>query len=63
MQCPHCGKEVFLSLTIGDEPATPRQLDYIHKIAYEQNVIVNPPKTKAEASKLIDQLTGKGGAK
>jgi hypothetical protein len=62
MQCPYCGKEVFLSLTKGDEPPTEPQLAYIQRIAKDRKITVNAPRTKAEASKLIDQLT-KGGVK
>jgi hypothetical protein len=61
--CPNCGKEVFLSLTSGDEPPTTAQLNLIKKLADERHSIINLPKTKAGASIIIDQLIGKGGVK
>jgi hypothetical protein len=54
--CPHCHREVFLSLTSGDEPPTEAQLDFIKKLAKERGTVVNAPKTKMEASQIIDNL-------
>ena len=62
MLCPHCNKEVFLALTAGDEPPSEAQLNFIKKLARERNTVLNMPKTKAQASTIIDQLI-KGGAK
>ena len=47
----------------GDEPLTGAQRSYLHTLAEEAHVRVDDDLTKAEASKLIDELrerTGRG---
>ena len=47
--------------TTGDEPMTGAQESYLHTLATEAGVEVEPGLTKAEASKLIDELRVKTG--
>ena len=39
-----------------NDPATPRQLDYLKQLAYSRGVSFVPPANRVQASKLIDQL-------
>jgi hypothetical protein len=39
-----------------NDPATPRQLDYLKQLAYSRGVSFVPPTNRVQASKLIDQL-------
>ena len=39
-----------------NDPATPRQLDYLKQLAYSRGVSFVPPANRLQASKLIDQL-------
>jgi hypothetical protein len=51
--------------TTGDEPMTGPQESYLHTLAQEAGVEVPADLTKADASRLIDDLqeqTGRGGA-
>jgi hypothetical protein len=45
--------------TTGDEPATAAQLSYLETLATETGAEVPQDLTKADASKLIDQLRSK----
>jgi hypothetical protein len=47
--------------TTGDEPMTGAQESYLHTLATEAGVEVEPDLTKAEASKRIDELRQKTG--
>ncbi|GAA4287485.1 DUF3072 domain-containing protein [Georgenia daeguensis] len=47
--------------TTGDEPATGAQLSYLGTLAREAGQEVPDNLTKAEASKLIDELQGRSG--
>ncbi len=44
--------------TTGDEPATPAQRSYLETLAAETGADVPAEITKADASKLIDELRG-----
>jgi hypothetical protein len=51
--------------TTGEEPMTGPQESYLHTLAQEAGVDVPADLTKADASRLIDELqeqTGRGGA-
>lgn len=39
-----------------NDPATPRQLDYLKQLAYSRGVSFVPPSNRVQASRLIDQL-------
>jgi hypothetical protein len=39
-----------------NDPASPRQLDYLKQLAYSRGVSFVPPSNRAQASRLIDQL-------
>ena len=39
-----------------NDPATPRQLDYVKQLAYSRGVSFIPPANRIQASRLIDQL-------
>jgi hypothetical protein len=47
--------------TTGDEPMTGPQKSYLHTLAREANRDVPEDLTKAEASKLIDELQNESG--
>jgi hypothetical protein len=47
--------------TTGDEPMTGPQQSYLETLAREAGVTVDPGLTKAEASKLIDELQSRTG--
>lgn len=47
--------------TTGDEPLTGAQRSYLHTLAEEAGVEVDDDLTKAEASKMIDELQEKTG--
>jgi hypothetical protein len=47
--------------TTGDEPMTGAQESYLHTLATEAGVEVEPDLTKAEASRRIDELRRKTG--
>ena len=39
-----------------NDPATPRQLDFIKQLAYSRGISFIPPANRLQASQLIDQL-------
>jgi hypothetical protein len=39
-----------------NDPATPRQLNYLKQLAYSRGVSFVPPANRVQASRLIDQL-------
>ena len=39
-----------------NDPATPRQLDYLKQLAYSRGISFVPPANRIQASRLIDQL-------
>ena len=39
-----------------NDPATPRQLDFIKQLAYSRGISFIPPNNRLQASQLIDQL-------
>src|SRR4051794_20186475 len=40
----------------GGPPPTQRQLRYVRHLAFERGVTFTPPRTRAQASRLIDEL-------
>ena len=61
-QAPHENAEKDPSQWVtGDEPMTGAQRSYLHTLAQEADTEVPEDVTKAEASKLIDELQDKTG--